>query len=211
MKNARFRIVVRTKSLQIFIILFLGAFLSSMAQAAAFVVTKTADTSDGVCNADCSLREAIAAANAAATDDVINFDAAVFGSAQTINLTGAGPLQINNNGTLTINGTGTNLLTIRRAPGGTTNGVFVVMLATAGISGVTITGGVTDTNGGGISNIGGTLTLTNSLVVGNLVGGFGGGVYNAFSGTTNINNSNIFGNQSNPGSGGGTTPPSSLM
>lgn len=35
-------------------------------QAAIFNVTKTADTNDGTCNADCSLREAIAAANAGA-------------------------------------------------------------------------------------------------------------------------------------------------
>ena len=39
--------------------------LSELAAFAAdFVVTKTADTNDGVCNADCSLREAIIAANA---------------------------------------------------------------------------------------------------------------------------------------------------
>ena len=34
--------------------------------AAEFVVTKTADTSDGVCDADCSLREAVLAANSGA-------------------------------------------------------------------------------------------------------------------------------------------------
>jgi CSLREA domain-containing protein len=36
--------------------------LSAAVNAAAFTVTKTADTNDGVCNADCSLREAFAAA-----------------------------------------------------------------------------------------------------------------------------------------------------
>lgn len=40
----------------------------------AFVVTKTADTSDGACNADCSLREAITAANANPGADTIAFD-----------------------------------------------------------------------------------------------------------------------------------------
>ena len=35
-------------------------------QAATFTVTKTTDTNDGSCNADCSLREAIIAANAPA-------------------------------------------------------------------------------------------------------------------------------------------------
>ena len=33
------------------------------AGAGALVVTKTADTADGTCDADCSLREAITAAN----------------------------------------------------------------------------------------------------------------------------------------------------
>ena len=38
-------------------------------QAAAFTVTKTADTADGTCDSDCSLRGAIIAANAAAGPD----------------------------------------------------------------------------------------------------------------------------------------------
>ncbi len=40
---------------------------------ATFVVSKTPDTNDGACNADCSLREAIVAANAAAGADMITF------------------------------------------------------------------------------------------------------------------------------------------
>ena len=43
------------------------------AYAATFVVTKTADTADGTCDADCSLREAIIAANAAAGADLMGF------------------------------------------------------------------------------------------------------------------------------------------
>src|SRR5262249_21535679 len=45
----------------------LAALLASTAATAAandFIVTKTADTADGVCDSDCSLREAIIAANA---------------------------------------------------------------------------------------------------------------------------------------------------
>ncbi|MEL6610904.1 MAG: CSLREA domain-containing protein, partial [Bacteroidota bacterium] len=44
-----------------------------------FVVTKTADTNDGTCDADCSLREALEAADAAAGDDLIRFDPALDG------------------------------------------------------------------------------------------------------------------------------------
>src|SRR4051794_34618569 len=51
---------------------------------AVFTVTKTADTNDGVCNADCSLREAIRAANADVTANasIINLQ-----PASTYNLT----------------------------------------------------------------------------------------------------------------------------
>src|SRR5512147_992156 len=51
---------------------------ASPAQAATFTVTKTADTDDGVCDADCSLREAIRAANAAAGADTISLPAGTF-------------------------------------------------------------------------------------------------------------------------------------
>ncbi len=39
-----------------------------------FIVTKTADTNDGACDADCSLREAITAANATTAQDTIHFN-----------------------------------------------------------------------------------------------------------------------------------------
>jgi CSLREA domain-containing protein len=42
--------------------------------ATSFVVTKTADTNDGLCDADCSLREAIATANANVGADTIAFN-----------------------------------------------------------------------------------------------------------------------------------------
>src|SRR5215204_3892358 len=73
------------------------------ARAATFTVTKTADTSDGACDADCSLREAIGAANNASTDDVIEFAPAVFNNVQTITL-GSGQLVIGRKGALKING-----------------------------------------------------------------------------------------------------------
>ena len=45
-----------------------------IAQATTFTVNKTADTNDGFCNADCSLREAIVAANNTPGADVITFN-----------------------------------------------------------------------------------------------------------------------------------------
>lgn len=47
--------------------------LGTGAQAATFTVTKTADTNDGNCDADCSLREAVSAANCDGAPSTINF------------------------------------------------------------------------------------------------------------------------------------------
>src|SRR5215467_757484 len=70
---------------------------------ATFTVTKTADTNDGVCDADCSLREAIGAANQATSNDVIQFDAAVFSTPKTITLNGTELDVADFSGDLTVN------------------------------------------------------------------------------------------------------------
>src|ERR1051325_9972957 len=80
------------------------------AYAATFTVTKTADTNDGVCDADCSLREAISAANANPGADTITLPAGTY----TLTLANAGGANEDNdatgdldvNGSLTINGAG---------------------------------------------------------------------------------------------------------
>src|SRR4051812_44104836 len=86
----------------VFFSLLIGVLTPHSVLAAAYVVSKTADTNDGVCDADCSLREAITAANASAADDTITFAAGANG---TILLTSALP-QLANNGTLSIIGNG---------------------------------------------------------------------------------------------------------
>lgn len=48
------------------------------AQAATWTVTKTADTADGACDADCSLREAVLAANAAPGSDTVTVPAGTY-------------------------------------------------------------------------------------------------------------------------------------
>ena len=67
---------------------FLYFVIVGTANAATFTVTKVADTNDGVCNADCSLREAFTASNTAPSSDTIEFDPALFGTPQTIRLSG---------------------------------------------------------------------------------------------------------------------------
>ena len=88
------------------------------AQAATLTVTKTDDTNDGVCDSDCSLREAIAAAG---SGDSITFSS-LFDTPQKITLSevaGFQSLVINKN--LIINGKGANLLTVQRDAAATAN------------------------------------------------------------------------------------------
>jgi CSLREA domain-containing protein len=66
--------------LRAFLLFTLLIIFVSPATAATFTVTKTADTNDGTCDADCSLREAINAANVNTGTDTIAF-----------NIPGAGP------------------------------------------------------------------------------------------------------------------------
>ena len=109
-----------------------------------------------------SLREAIALAEGMGTPTIL-FDPTLFATPQTIMLT-QGPLVLADSaGPLTLNGPGTNLLTVNAAA---RSGVFVVNGGTtATISGLTITGG-SASYGGGLYNSG-TVTLTAVVVTGN--------------------------------------------
>lgn len=78
--------------------------------------------------------------------------------------------------------------------------VFEVRAGTTTISGVTVKGGETTvfSNGGGISNSGGALTLNNAIITTNTATG-GGGVFNG--GTLTLNNSTVTGNKAKRGGG----------
>lgn len=77
------------------ILMLLGGVLPSAQAATSLAVTKTDDTDDGVCDADCSLREAI---DVAVSGDVIGIPAG------TYTLTSSSELTIDEN--LTFNGAG---------------------------------------------------------------------------------------------------------
>lgn len=182
-------------------------FSMQTALAATFTVTKIGDTSDGACDADCSFREAVTAANNAASDDIITFDGTVFGSAQTIVLS-LGEIIINANGSLTINGTGSNLLTI---DGNNASRILTVNLATATINGMTFTrgNGVSSINtgrAGAVYNAGGTAVINNSVITNNSAVN-GGGLNNASSSGNDahltLNNCIVSNNTATTSSGGG--------
>jgi CSLREA domain-containing protein len=146
-----------------------------------------------------SLREAIAIAEKISAPETITFDKSILAksSGNLIDLQSALP---DLTGNITIEGPGTNVLTVQRDSKAAAFSIFTVDKgATAVISGLTITGGSTSTNGGGIDNAG-SLTVTDSTLSGNSANNRGGGIYNAASLT--VNGSTLSGN-TDPGGGGG--------
>ncbi len=171
------------------ILLGIGAI---QAQAATYTVNALGDAGDFTCDATCTLRDAIQAANANPDNDTIEF------SVTGMIILTSGDLLIANNGTLTINGPGADQLTIS---GNNASRVFgVTSSATVVINGVTISGGNSGSgsNGGGVFNVG-SLTVTNSTISGN-TGYWGGGIFSL--GTLNVTNSTISGNTAAGGGGG---------
>jgi CSLREA domain-containing protein len=136
-----------------------------------FIVTITLDFDDGLCGvADCTLREAINAANAAPGGNTISFAPGITGTIQL------GSVLPSVSGNLAVQGPGANLLTVRRNTGADyriftiTNGTSIGPVVS--LAGLTINNGKAPApaslNGGGILNDHGDLTLTNCVVSGNV-------------------------------------------
>lgn len=152
---------------------------SQAALADTYIVTKAADSNDGACNEDCSLREAIAAANARPGADVIRLKHSFY--RLTVHVTGP------NDSDLTIGDT----LTIRGLPerstidANATNRHFEVLpTASAELVDLTLRNGVARGRGGSIHNRG-ALVLRRVWVIRNRVTADaegtldGGGLWNA--------------------------------
>jgi len=196
---------VRFAKLAVVGVLLIQFFFAAPAFAATFTVTKATDTNDGVCDADCSLREAIGAANALPGADIVTLPAGTYtlsigGTGEDANATG----DMDITGDLTVDGAG-NATTI--IDGGAIDRVLTVILgAIVFIDSVTIQNGNPEAGAGagGILNAG-TLTLTNSTVTDNTGENFGGGISN--SGTlslidTTVSDNILLGFNTSGGGGG---------
>lgn len=191
----------------------------------AIQVTKTADTNDGTCDRDCSLREAI---KATSPDGTIDLPAGIYTLAlgelvidKNLILSGAGPENtviqaaetlalasysvskiVGPESSVTVSG-----VTIRFGSsrytnygGGVTNAGILKLVNTA------IKGNEAAESGGGILNYG-TLTLINTVVSDNLASRHGGGIFSSSAGVTDngtitMINSSVSGNRvtgQNPG------------
>jgi CSLREA domain-containing protein len=160
-------------------------FLPASPFATTFPVTKTDDTDDGTCDPDCSLREAIDAANTNPGADDVPVPAGTY-------LLTLGQLVVSDDLSIAGAGQADTIL-----DGNASDRVFEIQYGiVAEISGVTIQNGYNTGSGGGILNDG-DLTLTNSTVSGNYASGWGaggGGIYNNPGGYLTLTNSRVSGN-----------------
>jgi hypothetical protein len=140
--------------------------------------------------------------------NAVDGDHIQFGVNGTINLTGALPVLTHS---ISIDGPGANLLTVRRNTGGSYRIFSVASGTTVSISGLTVADGAGILNSGtltlnnstvsgnggvgnGITNYG-MLTVNNSTVSNNSADNEGGGIYNGYTGVLTVNNSTISANQ----------------
>jgi CSLREA domain-containing protein len=184
-----------------------------------FTVTRTSDGDDGVCDSDCSLRDAVQAANASGVPSRINLPAGVFVLSRgallvtgDVRITGLGAKQsiIDSNQAsrlFTLENAGARLamsrLTLQN--GSSDFGGALLNKGAVTLDRVVVTHNVAR-NGGGILNTG-RLVVFASDIDGNTarsvngITGFGGGIYNE-SGATALYASRVVGNSA-PFNGGG--------
>lgn len=167
--------------------------------ATVYTVTKGSDTNDGSCSvADCSLREAVVAANGNAGVDTIIIPAGVY------NLTSGTNGDIDITSSVIISGAGASVSIINaNFPVTNTDRIFDITGAGVTLSGVTIRNGkVTGGSGGAIDlNSSSTLTLSFSTLYNNSADN-GGALRNA-GGKLTLDNVTLYSNTATNGTGGG--------
>ena len=187
-----------------FAVLLLSLVLGTVgAHAAVFAPTKLTDGADGTCDADCSLREAVQAANAHAGEDVIVLRAGVY----QLELVGdddtgaAGDLDVTD--ALSILGDGAPDTSIFGTYGSGLPGDRILDVA-AGASldlrAVKLVVGKVQGDGGCIRNRG-TLTVARSEIAGCSATGNGGGIHNDNGATLTVTDSAIFASTAAAGGG----------
>jgi CSLREA domain-containing protein len=199
-----------------------GALFPPAASATNFPVTTTDDHAADACAAECTLRDAVTAANAAG-NDTISFQAGVTG---TIRLTqGEIPvLPVAGGDTLEINGPGRDVLTVSGdannsgTPNAGDSRIFNVgptgPEGSLTISGLTLTGGFAldanggpnDPTGGGAMLAGFPVTLVDSAVTNSRSEDDNGGGGIRAQGNLTLTRSTLSGNTATAGQGGALTP-----
>ncbi|MBC8098427.1 MAG: CSLREA domain-containing protein [Armatimonadetes bacterium] len=169
-----------------------------------YSISKTADTADGICDRDCSLREAISAANLAPGVIMLpggSYRLTLPGADDDANLTG--DLDITTS--LAIYGAGAGITAINAD--GIDRALHMDPLSVGGytviLADMLLTNGVTDGDGGALStgiNTNDFISLEQVAVAGNSAGQQGGGLH--ISGRALIRSSTISGNRAGSNGGG---------
>ena len=183
--------------------LLVGVLTAGPARATTFTVNSTAHPGTSGCNAtECTLAEAVQAANFNGQNDIITFASGLKGDIPLHNTASQGGFSIYDDvsgADLTINGPGAKVLAVNGND--ETRAFGIASPANVTIRGLAIKNGKSyssDPDAGGIGNSG-TLTLDEVIVSGNTAYGGGGGIYNT--GTLAVTDSTFSGNSANTGGG----------
>ncbi len=183
------------------VVAFLFAAAAAPLRAATFVVTTTADSDDGACDAACSLREAIVAANAAPGADRVVLPSGTYALARAgarEDAGASGDLDVTDD--LVIAGDGVAATAIDAAR---LDRAIQVINAHLELADLTVRHGAATNgqDGGGVSAVGATLTLSRVEIAANTADGSGGGVY-AGASTVTVVDSTLAGNRAAHSGGG---------
>ena len=185
----------------------IGAYEFEAPQTGSTLLVNTANDHDsGICSDhDCTLREAINAANAISGADTITFAASLNGT--PITLVGSQLPAVTSIITITGNGAANTIIQANENPNTASYRVLEVSGGNLTLDGVTVKNGqcsgscaTYSDSGGGVFNYNGTLAITNSTFSGNSASGYGGGVLNDDS-TLTVTNSTFSGNSAYLGGG----------
>jgi CSLREA domain-containing protein len=184
--------------------LLLAGFAPTHQAYAATIINVTTFADNMTVNGDCSLREAIQAANidsavdacpAGSGADTIQLSAGIYTLTVPIAISGG---DLNITGDLTILGTDFNSTTIDAS--NIDRAFYIHAGATVVLQGMSITHGASTTNGGAIYVDQANLSLNRAIVSYSTASGNGGGIFND-AGTVTINESTINNNQAHQGGG----------
>jgi CSLREA domain-containing protein len=183
------------------------AVLPGLAQATTYLVATSGDAGDGSCDATCTLRDAVLAANANPGADTITFASTLSGDTILLDIAGKGNIKITDS--LTIQGPGANLLTVSggNATSSDSGGLVHVTTnsLTVSISGITLANGHTTGVGGALAAALGTVNLSGVAIQNSYAQMFGGGFDLPNGGAVNITHSTISGNSAGSSGGGFVT------
>ncbi len=185
--------------------LALSALTAFAAGAAVYTPTKLTDSADGACDADCSLREAVIAANAREGEDVILLRQGIYVLSRVGNETAAAAGDLNLTDDLVLIGQGASRTGIN---GGGLDRIFQIPGGiTVEIRDVTLYNGRSTGAGGAIRNEG-ALTIARSVIEGNSTvagtpgAGFGGAILTDGDASTLTVTDSTFSSNSATGGGG---------